>query len=370
MGRQARNQERHFNSGRCQQLAIFALPRAIDEDEALHKDGILNSNSDSESIRGSTDDEYGQSSLLPKPKDFENKLEKVVRPSDPETIYDGDSVSDGPDIGSVNSRASHRWGEIPDPSAPEYAMGQFSSKVSPSTQKKHKCKLCDKRFTRPSSLQTHMYSHTEEKPFSCEFEGCGRTFSIISNLRRHRKVHRSDAHLEEGCEDADGDHSQNLPKRHYEILRGSVSTRPPRATSNSVFTSDIQTSPAQQDSEPNSQIPFAVPLHPTPKTYRSQSYSVAHLDPETAWVMSSDSPVLQHPPSRPSMPSELANDDNILGKAEGVEDDDDEKLSGSQFIAHTSKKLRILPPPLIGLASLDSVTGLLPMSTLPVWFVC
>ncbi|WP_368858692.1 C2H2-type zinc finger protein [Oceanobacillus saliphilus] len=30
-------------------------------------------------------------------------------------------------------------------------------------QKKHKCKVCDKRFTRPSSLQTHMYSHTGEK---------------------------------------------------------------------------------------------------------------------------------------------------------------------------------------------------------------
>jgi len=35
--------------------------------------------------------------------------------------------------------------------------------VSSSTQKKHKCKVCDKRFTRPSSLQTHMYSHTGEK---------------------------------------------------------------------------------------------------------------------------------------------------------------------------------------------------------------
>lgn len=42
-------------------------------------------------------------------------------------------------------------------------MGQFSSKVSSSSQKKHKCKICDKRFTRPSSLQTHMYSHTGEK---------------------------------------------------------------------------------------------------------------------------------------------------------------------------------------------------------------
>ncbi len=42
-------------------------------------------------------------------------------------------------------------------------MGQFNSKVASSAQKKHRCKICDKRFTRPSSLQTHMYSHTGEK---------------------------------------------------------------------------------------------------------------------------------------------------------------------------------------------------------------
>lgn len=49
------------------------------------------------------------------------------------------------------------------PPAPQSMMGQFSSKVSSSSQKKHKCKVCEKRFTRPSSLQTHMYSHTGEK---------------------------------------------------------------------------------------------------------------------------------------------------------------------------------------------------------------
>ena len=31
------------------------------------------------------------------------------------------------------------------------------------THKKYGCKVCDKRFTRPSSLQTHMYTHTGEK---------------------------------------------------------------------------------------------------------------------------------------------------------------------------------------------------------------
>lgn len=49
------------------------------------------------------------------------------------------------------------------PPAPSSMMSQFNSKVSSSAQKKHKCKVCDKRFTRPSSLQTHMYSHTGEK---------------------------------------------------------------------------------------------------------------------------------------------------------------------------------------------------------------
>lgn len=55
------------------------------------------------------------------------------------------------------------------PPAPQSMMGQFSSKVSSSSQKKHKCKICDKRFTRPSSLQTHMYSHTGEKRESTQF---------------------------------------------------------------------------------------------------------------------------------------------------------------------------------------------------------
>lgn len=84
--------------------------------------------------------------------------------------YYGDSVSDystaGSDIESVTSRTLPRpqglmASQIPP--APQSMMGQFSSKVSSSTQKKHKCKVCDKRFTRPSSLQTHMYSHTGEK---------------------------------------------------------------------------------------------------------------------------------------------------------------------------------------------------------------
>lgn len=79
------------------------------------------------------------------------------------------SVSDysttGSDIESLSGRTLPRPQGLmsSQPPAPQSMMGSFSSKVSSSTQKKHKCKVCDKRFTRPSSLQTHMYSHTGEK---------------------------------------------------------------------------------------------------------------------------------------------------------------------------------------------------------------
>jgi uncharacterized Zn-finger protein len=80
------------------------------------------------------------------------------------------SVSDysgaGSDMESVSSRTLPRPSGLlggSTPPAPQSMMSQFNSKVSSSTQKKHKCKVCDKRFTRPSSLQTHIYSHTGEK---------------------------------------------------------------------------------------------------------------------------------------------------------------------------------------------------------------
>jgi hypothetical protein len=88
------------------------------------------------------------------------------------------SVSDysttGSDIESLSGRTLPRPQGLMSnqPPAPQSMMGSFSSKVSSSTQKKHKCKVCDKRFTRPSSLQTHMYSHTGEKRMSIRFIFC------------------------------------------------------------------------------------------------------------------------------------------------------------------------------------------------------
>ncbi|KAJ3526753.1 hypothetical protein NMY22_g10046 [Coprinellus aureogranulatus] len=54
---------------------------------------------------------------------------------------------------------------------------------------KYECQYCGKGFNRPSSLKIHLNSHTGEKPFACPVEGCGRSFSVLSNMRRHARVH-------------------------------------------------------------------------------------------------------------------------------------------------------------------------------------
>lgn len=54
---------------------------------------------------------------------------------------------------------------------------------------RYHCHHCRKSFSRPSSLRIHIYSHTGEKPFKCHHQGCGRSFSVHSNMRRHLRVH-------------------------------------------------------------------------------------------------------------------------------------------------------------------------------------
>ncbi len=138
------------------------------------------------------------------------------------------------------------------------------------------------------------------------------------------------------------------PSRLSEVLPSPTSTIPPGVGSPTFFgegpLSQMSSTGREQGSNP--QIPFPIPLHPTPKTYRSQSYSVGQLDPDTATptmptpsVMPSRSrpighPGLQHRPSRPSMLSEMSSEGAMLGKVKEVDDDEDGSSGSSGHGTH------------------------------------
>ncbi|CCX33129.1 hypothetical protein FPQ18DRAFT_94772 [Pyronema domesticum] len=57
----------------------------------------------------------------------------------------------------------------------------------PQSQDRYICQTCNKAFSRPSSLRIHSHSHTGEKPFKCPHHGCGKAFSVRSNMKRHER---------------------------------------------------------------------------------------------------------------------------------------------------------------------------------------
>ncbi|TFL04145.1 hypothetical protein BDV98DRAFT_502866, partial [Pterulicium gracile] len=61
--------------------------------------------------------------------------------------------------------------------------------VPSNTAARYICPVCQKGFKHPSGLRIHSTSHTGEKPYTCPEEGCGRSFSVRSNLRRHFSLH-------------------------------------------------------------------------------------------------------------------------------------------------------------------------------------
>lgn len=55
------------------------------------------------------------------------------------------------------------------------------------TGRNYTCASCMKEFSRPSSLKIHEHSHTGAKPFICPRGGCGKSFSVRSNMKRHER---------------------------------------------------------------------------------------------------------------------------------------------------------------------------------------
>ena len=159
------------------------------------------------------------------------------------------------------------------------------------------------------------------------------------------RVHSSSTSFPWGSTIWNNDNQKGPPSRLTEVLPSPTTINSPASA---AFYGDdaLLSPPINRDSVADSAIPFAIPLHPTPKTYRSQSYSVGQLDPESAGAFPSGGggyPLasgrgragssytgLQHRPSRPSMLGEFSHDTPTLGQLREVEDDDDESSNASE----------------------------------------
>ncbi|KAL8959146.1 MAG: hypothetical protein Q9193_003939 [Seirophora villosa] len=157
------------------------------------------------------------------------------------------------------------------------------------------------------------------------------------------RVHSSNNSIPWGSAIWSNDTQKGPPSRLTEVLPSPTTLVPP--VSAGALMEDSALSPTySRESNAESAIPFAIPLHPTLKTYRSQSYSVGQLEPESSGPIPSNSightfnnrsrnsvayVGLQHRPSRPSMLGDLSHDASLLGQLREVEDDD-ESSTGSE----------------------------------------
>lgn len=151
------------------------------------------------------------------------------------------------------------------------------------------------------------------------------------------------------------DTQKGPPQRLTEVLPSPTTMVPP-GSAGFYNEEPLRSPPLGQDNVSESAIPFAIPLQPTLKTYRSQSYSVGQMDPESSVVPPTNHngygaygrqrngtsfTVLQHRPSRPSMLGEGSHDPSHLGQLREV-DDDGESSNGSEAGVQLSTQARTI----------------------------
>lgn len=72
---------------------------------------------------------------------------------------------------------------------------KIHSKIKP-----FECSICGGKYSRSSTLKIHSYTHLEEKPFKCPYQGCNRGFTEKGNMQVHLKTHFKESKSNTLCE--------------------------------------------------------------------------------------------------------------------------------------------------------------------------
>ncbi|KAJ2802015.1 hypothetical protein H4R20_003443 [Coemansia guatemalensis] len=76
----------------------------------------------------------------------------------------------------------------------DYSDGTLETPLSPaasqrSVARNHVCSECNKAFTKACRLVEHYRTHTGERPFVCQFPGCGKSYMRDTHLAVHARKH-------------------------------------------------------------------------------------------------------------------------------------------------------------------------------------
>ena len=142
------------------------------------------------------------------------------------------------------------------------------------------------------------------------------------------------------------------PARLQEVLSSPATANAPNAP---LLATDLHSTMKGRAPLKDNAIPFSIPLHPTPKTYRSQSYSVGQLDPESVHSSLTRSPgnVVrgrgagqianpQHRGPRPGVLGDLGHDSGTLGRVREVDDDDENENNSNNSQIYAVSQARTI----------------------------
>ncbi|KAL1717094.1 hypothetical protein EV715DRAFT_292630 [Schizophyllum commune] len=111
----------------------------------------------------------------------------------------------------------------------------------------HICEVCDKHFSRPSMLSTHMNIHTGATPYLCKYPDCPARFNARSNAMRHRFRH--------GTAFANWQAEADAGEREGEVWvggEGAEPSKPPRKRPKKMIFVAAEVGPAPPHSSPAS----------------------------------------------------------------------------------------------------------------------